>query len=80
MLLHVCCLHLSSTRPQVQDWPANFAVYGSLTPTSRHLTLPRPAPQKNFTLVVLAIVAVSVVPVIIEIMNARKEAAQGGQH
>jgi len=33
-----------------------------------------PFVQKNFTLVVLGIVAVSVVPVIIEIINARKEA------
>lgn len=33
--------------------------------------------QKNFTLVVLAIVAVSVVPVVIEILNARREAAAG---
>lgn len=37
-----------------------------------------PFVQKNFTLVVLGIVAVSVVPVIFEILQARKEAAEGG--
>jgi len=36
-----------------------------------------PFVQKNFTLVVLAIVAVSVVPVIIELINARREAQEG---
>lgn len=35
-----------------------------------------PFVQKNFTLVVLAIVAVSVVPVIYEIIVARREAAE----
>lgn len=34
-----------------------------------------PAVQHNFTLVVLAIIAVSVLPVVWEIMQARKEAA-----
>lgn len=36
-----------------------------------------PVVQKNFTLVVLGIVAVSVVPVILEVLAARREAAQG---
>lgn len=35
-----------------------------------------PFVQKNFTLVVLGIVAVSVVPVVVELVNARREAAQ----
>lgn len=34
-----------------------------------------PVVQKNFTLVVLAIVAVSVVPVIVEVINARRHAS-----
>ncbi len=38
-----------------------------------------PVVQKNFTLVVLGIVVVSVVPVVLEIMAARREAAQGGE-
>jgi hypothetical protein len=39
---------------------------------------PRPHPQHNFTLVVLGIVAVSVVPVALEVLAARREAAAGG--
>jgi hypothetical protein len=35
--------------------------------------------QKNFTLVVLAIVAVSVVPIGVEVLNARREEAQKGE-
>ncbi len=37
-----------------------------------------PVVQKNFTLVVLGIVAVSVVPVVLEVLAARREAAAGG--
>ena len=37
-----------------------------------------PVVQHNFTLVVLGIVAVSVVPVALEVLAARREAAQGG--
>jgi membrane-associated protein len=38
-----------------------------------------PVVQHNFTLVVLGIVAVSVVPVILEVLAARREAAQDQQ-
>lgn len=38
-----------------------------------------PVVRHNFTLVVLGIVAVSVVPVVLEILNARREAAGGGE-
>ena len=37
-----------------------------------------PVVQHNFTLVVLGIVAVSVVPVLLEVLAARREAARGG--
>jgi hypothetical protein len=43
---------------------------------------PPPPPlglQKNFTLVVLAIVAVSIIPIALEVLNARKEEQQGKQ-
>ena len=35
--------------------------------------------QKNFTLVVLAIVAVSLVPIVLEVLNARKEEQKSKQ-
>lgn len=37
-----------------------------------------PIVQKNFTLVVLGIIAVSVVPVVLEVLAARREARGGG--
>ncbi len=38
-----------------------------------------PVVQHNFTLVVLAIVAVSVLPVVFEVLAARREAVEGGE-
>jgi membrane-associated protein len=38
-----------------------------------------PVVQKNFTLVVLAIIVVSLVPVVLEIMAARREQAEQGK-
>ena len=59
------------------SWTCSFSCSGKWRPNHSELLA---AVQKNFTLVIFGIVLVSVVPVIVELLNAQREAAgeEGG--